>query len=76
MKENIEKIKDKYPSGTRIKLVSMDDTYSVPSGTCGTVDFVDDIGTIHMKWDDGRTIGIIEGVDSFEIIDIEKNIRI
>ena len=38
----IEMIKNKYPVGTRIKLNYMDDNYSVPRGTCGTVEYVDD----------------------------------
>lgn len=73
MKKDVEKIKEKYPVGTRIKLNFMDDGYSVPSGTCGTVDFVDDEGQIHMIWDNGRTLALIDGIDSFEIIDYEKD---
>jgi len=73
MRKDIEKIKEKYPVGTRIKLNFMDDNYSVPSGTCGTVDFVDDEGQIHMIWDNGRTLALIDGIDSFEIIDYEKD---
>lgn len=42
----------KYPPGTRIMLLSMDDPHHpVPPGTRGTVEHVDDAGTIHMKWD-------------------------
>jgi len=73
---NIERIKEKYPVGTRIKLKYMDDDYAVPSGTCGAVDFVDDEGQIHMLWDNGRTLALIDGLDDFEIIDIEKGIKI
>lgn len=55
-----------YPVGTRIELISMDDPFApVPSGTKGTVRFVDDCGTLHMEWDNGRTLGLIPGVDSF-----------
>ena len=42
----------KYPPGTRILLLGMDDPHHpVPPGTRGTVDHVDDGGNIHMKWD-------------------------
>ena len=59
-------IKEQYPPGTRIRLNSMDDPYApILPGTEGEVDFVDDIGTIHMKWDNGRTLGIAPGEDSF-----------
>ena len=32
------------------------------------MDFVDDIGTIHMKWDNGRALGIVPGEDSFSVL--------
>lgn len=38
------------------------------NGTVGVVDFVDDIGTIHIKWENGSSLGLIKGVDEFEII--------
>ena len=62
----VEDIKKTYPPGTRIELISMNDAYApVPSGTRATVSFVDDIGTIHPIWDNGRTLGVIVGEDSF-----------
>lgn len=68
-REQIEILKALYPAGTRIQLFSMEDPYSdFPAGIKGTVVLVDDMGTIHMKWDNGRTLGIIPGVDSFRKI--------
>ena len=62
-------IKKQYPPGTRIRLNSMEDPYApVAPGTEGEVDFVDDIGTIHMKWDNGRALGIVPGEDSFSVL--------
>ena len=62
-------IKEQYPPGTRIRLNSMEDPYApVAPGTEGVVDFVDDIGTIHMKWDNGRSLGIVPGEDSFSVL--------
>lgn len=64
-----EYYKKAYPAGTRIRLLHMDDPYSpVPDGTTGTVTFVDDMGTLHMKWDNGRSLGICPAVDSFMVI--------
>lgn len=58
-----------YPPGTRILLLGMDDPYHpVPPGTRGTVDYVDDGGNIHMKWDNGRSLGICSEVDSFRTL--------
>ena len=70
--EKVKRIKEMYPSGTRIKLNHMEDDYAVPSGSCGTVEYVDDMGDIHMIWDNGRTLSLIEGVDSFSIIKTKK----
>ena len=58
--------KETYPPGTRIELLSMEDPYHpVPSGTKGTVSFVDDIGTIHMNWDNGRALALVPNQDQF-----------
>ena len=61
--------KSMYPKGTRIELISMgDDPRPIPNGTKGTVDFVDDIGTIHCTFDNGRRLGLIPNEDEFRII--------
>lgn len=64
-REYIEKIKEQYPVGTRLELTSdMDDSYApVLAGTQGEVISVDDIGTLHMQWDNGRSLGIVIGED-------------
>ena len=54
--------------GKRIKCNHMMDEYPILSGELGTIDHVDDIGTIHVKWDDGRTLGLVPDEDEFEII--------
>lgn len=63
-----EKIKAEYPEGTKIELVHMVDPYAVEDATVGEVDYVDDIGSIHMKWENGRTLALIPGVDEFNKI--------
>ena len=69
-RDTVDQIKKKYPPGTRIELVRMTDPYSpVPPGTRGTVQMVDDAGTIHPKFDNGRTLGIIVGEDEFIVLD-------
>lgn len=55
-----------YPEGTRILLISMgDDPNPIASGTRATVKYVDDIGTVHCKFDNGRSLGLVPGEDSF-----------
>jgi hypothetical protein len=64
----VQSIKERYKVGTRIKLNHMNDSQAVPSGTLGTVAYVDDIGTIHMNWDNGRSLGLVVGEDDFSIV--------
>ena len=62
-------IKEQYPPGTRIRLNAMDDPYApILPGTEGEVDFVDDAGQLHMKWDNGRTLPLAPGEDSFTVL--------
>lgn len=68
-----ESTKKLYPLGTRIELISMKDPYApVPSGTRGTVKFVDSLGTIFPEWDNGRTLGVVPGEDSFRKLTQEE----
>lgn len=69
-KKKIEMLREKYPKGTRICLNRMGDQYRpVPEGTLGTVEYVDDIGTIHMSWDNGQSLGLIPNQDDFAVIE-------
>ena len=62
-------IREQYPPGTRIRLNAMDDPYHpILPGTEGEVDFVDDEGQIFMKWDNGRTLPLVPGEDSFTVL--------
>ena len=65
----LEMLRAKYPKGTRIRLIHMNDPQPVPSGTIGEVALVDDCGNVHMIWQNGRSLAIIEGIDDFEIIE-------
>lgn len=68
-RKQVERIKERYPIETRIELLStMDDIQGVEKGIKGTVIGVDDIGTIHMKWDNGRGLGLIPGEDNFIVL--------
>ncbi len=68
-REAIAYLRERFPKGTRIELVSMDDPYSkLNPGDRGTVEFVDDIGTIHIRWDCGSGLGVVYGEDRIRII--------
>ena len=68
-REIVEQIKETYKKGMRVELIHMDDPYTkIPIGTKGTVRSVDDIGTIHVNWDCGSSLGVVYGEDSCKII--------
>ena len=61
--------KTDFHAGQRIRLLHMEDRFHpVPDGTEGEIEFIDDAGQLHMKWDNGRTLALIPGVDSFVLI--------
>lgn len=63
--EIVERLRKQYPSGTRVELVCMNDPYSkLKPGDRGTVDFIDDTGTIFFCWDCGSTLGVVYGGDA------------
>lgn len=46
-----------------LKQIRMEDPQAPSIGTLGTVKAVDDIGTIHVAWDNGSSLGVVLGVD-------------
>lgn len=71
--KTLANLKARYPRGARVRLLSMNDPYrrDLKAGAEGTVMFVDDIGTIHVSWDCGSSLGVVYGEDRCERIDKE-----
>ncbi len=68
-RETLKLLKRQFPKGTRITLIKMDDPYTtLKPGDKGTVDYIDDIGTIHVNWDKGSSLGLIHGEDRYRKI--------
>ena len=68
-KRIIERLRASFPQGCRVELLRMDDPQAPPIGTRGTVIGVDDIGTIHVSWDNGSGLGVAYGEDDCRRID-------
>ena len=65
----VQRMKKTYLPGTRIELDYMsDDPRPIAPGTKGTVKIVDDIGTVHCIFDNGRYLGLVPGEDFFHAI--------
>ena len=72
-RREVLEIRERFPAGTRVELINMDDPYrKMPEGAQGTVAGVDDIGTIHVQWDEGFTLGLVAGIDEFRKISEEE----
>ena len=67
-RNEIEKLRNSYPQGTRVELVSMDDPQAPPVGTRGTVTGVDDAGSILVDWDNGSGLNVIYGKDTIRVL--------
>ena len=67
-KEQIELLRKKYPTGTRVELLQMEDMQAPPRGTKGTVYGVGDTGSLLVHWDNGSGLNVIYGVDSCRIV--------
>ena len=72
-KEVVERLREQYPVGTRIELTSINDPFNdtLKPGDKGTVDHIDDTGTIFAAWDNGSGLGLVYGVDSCKKLEPE-----
>ena len=62
-KEALQALRGRFPKGTRVELVKMDDPQAPPTGTKGTVLGVVDIGSIMVAWDNGCGLSVAYGED-------------
>ena len=61
--EILASLREQFPQGTRVELLRMDDPQAPPAGTMGTVIWVDDSGSIMVRWDSGGSLNVLYGVD-------------
>ena len=67
-KERLAELRNKYPVGCRVELISMDDPQAPPKCTRGTVRGVDDAGNLLVRWDNGSGLNAVLGVDEVQKI--------
>ena len=67
--ETIERLRNRFLAGCRVELLWMEDGHAPPIGTLGTVVGVDDVGTIHVNWDNGSGLGCAFGEDRCRRVD-------
>ncbi len=72
-KAYLEQLRKQYPIGTKIQLISMrDEKYTILPGTIGVVTHIDDMGSVHLKWQNGSSLALIPEVDSFKVLGAEN----
>jgi len=56
--------------GDRVRFIRSNDPWTrLQKGTEGTVRFIDDMGTVHVRWDDGSALGLIaDDGDLWEVL--------
>ena len=53
--------------GKRVTLLRTSDPYTnLKAGDEGVVNYIDDMGTVFVKWDNGSSLGLIEGEDLWQ----------
>jgi hypothetical protein len=67
-REQIERLKERYPAGTVVRLGQMEGEHQMPSGMEGKVIDVDDIGQIHVEWENGSTLALNVEEDDFTVV--------
>ena len=69
----LERLREQYPYGTRIICLHMNDPRPIPDNTCGTVVHVDDMGTVHCRFDNGRQLGLIPYIVDFRKLTTDED---
>jgi len=68
-KAALEARRERFKVGSRVELISVNDPYTkLKPGDQGRVEFIDDIGTVHIVWDNGSSLGAAYGEDHIKLV--------
>ena len=63
-------LQKQYPIGAIIELIKLEDRFSqLKTGTYGKIEYIDDIGQIHVIWETGSKLALIPGIDTFRVVE-------
>ena len=65
LKDELEK---KYNMGSIVVLNHMEGEPQMPIGLKGVITHIDDIGQIHVRWENGSSLALDPSLDSFSVI--------
>lgn len=70
-RDTVKRLREQYPVGARVELTKMSDPFNttLTEGCRGTVRAVDDMGTIHVSWDCGSSLGVVFGEDACRVVE-------
>lgn len=62
-----------YEAGERVQLAATSDRFAdLRPGTQGEVGSIDDLGTVHVLWDTGSTLGMVPGADRIRRVSLRE----
>lgn len=70
MEKYVEYSKKTFRNGMRVVLdadMNDDSPHAPKRGEKGIIQCVDDMGTVHVRWDSGSSLGLIPGEDNFHV---------
>ena len=68
-KDFVERMRNQYPPGTRVEVISLcNEEEHLKPGMKGTVVAVDDQPALLVDWDNGSSLSLLIGQDSFRVL--------